>query len=458
MTAYGAAARGAGARRTWVVGLAVFAVTLVFYSDRLSDDLVLAADRFASPVEPLPWPAAWWAVAADSEAVRSGAIIACAAVSAAAAAVARRHPWPLFAATAVGAVLFSSWPGFLAASYYAGTTLRRGAHIALAGAAGGALLLGVPALHHALGTDFPLGPDHAITPVERGLSPLFVIGMPLVIGLWVRARRQVVTALAERAGRLEGEHAALAREHAALEREHAALEREHAALEREHAALEREHAARAEQARITERARIAREMHDVVAHKVSLMVLHAGALEVAARDDDTARTAELVRATGREALTDLREVLGVLRAPGTAAEPRAPAPGLADLDRLLDASRAAGLTVERHDEGERRPLPAAVERAAHRVVQEALTNVHKHAGCTTVVVSVRYLPDSLAVSVRNSAPEAPSWHPLPGSGLGLVGLRERLELLGGRLRAGPEPGAAFVVRANIPTGRRGAGR
>ncbi|MGA4838422.1 sensor histidine kinase [Streptomyces sp. G45] len=408
------AVRAADGVVPWVLGTAVLVVTLVDYT-------------------------------AEPEAESKGsAIMVCAVVSALTAAVARWRRWPLFAATAVGALLFSSWPGWVVASYYAGTTLRRTGHVAVFTAAGGAALLGVPALYHVLGGGFPLGPDDAITPTERAFSVLVLIGTPLLVGLWVGARRQVLAALAEHAQQLE---------------------RAHAALAREHAALTREQAARADQARTAERARIAREMHDVVAHKVTLMVLHAGALEVAGPDDDTARTAELIRTTGRTALTDLREVLGVLRSPHSPPpDPRAPAPGLADLDRLLDASRALGLRVTRPEKGTAgaagtagtagtaRALPAAVERAAHRVVQESLTNVHKHADGASVEVTVRHLPGALEVVVRNSAaPEGRSAGPaLPRSGLGLVGLRERLELMGGSLRAGPDPDGGFTVRARVP--------
>ncbi len=242
------ALRAAGGIVPWALGMVMFVLTLVDYS------------------------AGW------DEPVRDSALVVYAALSAGAAGLARWHRWPLLAATAVGAVLFSSWPGFLSASYYAGTSVRRSAHVVVFACAATVALLGVPALHHALGADFPLGSDHQITATERGFSVLFLIGTPLVLGLWVGARRQVLAALAERAERLE-----------------------------------REHTARAEQARTAERTCIAREMHDVVAHKVSLMVLHAGALEVGARDGETTRTAELIRATGREALTNLRVPLCLSR-------------------------------------------------------------------------------------------------------------------------------------------------
>ncbi|TDD86726.1 histidine kinase [Actinomadura rubrisoli] len=341
------------------------------------------------------------------------AVLAFAAASGATAALARWRLWPLFAVTALGSLLFSTWPGFIVASYYAATTLRSDRLVAAYTGAATAALLGVPLLNSVLGTGFALGPDDRMAPGERVFSVLLLVGSPLAAGLWINARRQVLAGLRERGARLE-----------------------------------REQAARAEQARAAERARIAREMHDVVAHKVSLMVLHAGALEVEAPDDGTERTAALIRATGREALTDLREVLEVLRSPG-GADPLGAPPTLDGLDRLVHQSQAAGLPVRRDVEGTARPLPAAAERAAYHVVREALTNVHKHAGGAATRVTLRYLPAHLEVTVRNDPPPSPA-EALPGSGLGLAGLRERLALVGGHLDAAAHPDGGFAVHARIP--------
>jgi signal transduction histidine kinase len=188
-------------------------------------------------------------------------------------------------------------------------------------------------------------------------------------------------------------------------------------------------------------------MHDVVAHRVSLMVLHAGALEVNSPDEHTAAAAALIRTTGREALADLRDVLGVLRSPDAALQPQ---PVLADLDALIEQSRAVGIQVGRRDEGEARPLAAAVQRAAYRVVQEALTNVHKHAVDAATDVVLRYLPGAFEVTVRNATPVQPPGS-LPASGLGLAGLRERVELLGGEFDALRRIDGGFVVTARLPT-------
>jgi signal transduction histidine kinase len=181
------------------------------------------------------------------------------------------------------------------------------------------------------------------------------------------------------------------------------------------------------------------------------MVLHAGALEVNTTDERSAATAALIRTTGREALAQLRDVLGVLKSSEQVAlEQLRPLANLDDLDGLLDQSRAAGIPVRRVDDGEWRKLPMVVQHAAYRVVQEALTNVHKHAGQVATEVVLRYLPAALEVKVSNKLAGRPA-EPLPGSGLGLVGLRERAEVLGGEFSAGPVRGGGFAVTARLPS-------
>jgi signal transduction histidine kinase len=213
---------------------------------------------------------------------------------------------------------------------------------------------------------------------------------------------------------------------------------------------EAEYEARAQQARSLERARIARELHDIVAHRVSLMVLHAGALELAATDERTANTATLIRNAGREALSELRQVLGILRGPGTGTEPQ---PTLADLGRLVDRTRSAGLPIEFVTEGDPVPVPSTVERTAYRIVQESLTNIVKHAGSPTTRVTLRYLNDSIDVTVSNGPPTGPLHaHQLPKGGLGLIGLRERVQLLDGSFEAKQTTGGGFAVRAHLPVG------
>ncbi|MER6942845.1 histidine kinase [Nonomuraea sp. NPDC000554] len=305
--------------------------------------------------------------------------------------------WPLFVLAAADSLVRS--PGLLLAvtTYLAATTCRRPLSLTVY-AAVASLVAVVPQP----GTEIAS---------SLGGAPLFV-WLPLALGLWAGARKQVVAGLRERAERLE-----------------------------------REQAARTEQARAEERARIARDMHDVVAHRVSLMVLRAGALEINAADEQTAAEAELIRATGKEALTQLRAVLGVLdRSSG---KPFHPQPTLADLDWLLDQSRSVGVPVERRDEGTAGELPIMVEHTAYRVVQEALTNIHKHAGPAATQVVLRHHPAALEVTVKNVAPPDGT-PPLPGSGLGLIGLRERVELLGGEFSARAEADGGYTVSARLP--------
>jgi signal transduction histidine kinase len=216
----------------------------------------------------------------------------------------------------------------------------------------------------------------------------------------------------------------------------------------------REKAARAvEEGRAQERARLAAEMHDVVTHRVSLMVLQAGALEVTATDPATRAAAAGLREAGRQALDELRGIVGVFGGEREGASPAVgPAAPAFDLTELVDSSVAAGVVVRLHRSGDDGDVPAAVARTAHRVVQEALTNVHKHAPGGEVCVDVRYSHDEVTVLVENTAPTAPVDAALAGSGSGrgLHGLRERVELLGGELQAGALGGGGFRVQAQLP--------
>ncbi|NJQ06039.1 sensor histidine kinase [Streptomyces lonarensis] len=276
---------------------------------------------------------------------------------------------------------------------------------------------------------------------------------PVLVGMYVRARRRLVESLRERAD----------------------------GLERELSLLAERAEERAEWARREERTRIARDMHDVVAHRVSLMVVHAAAIQAVAPKDPekAARNAALVGDMGRQALTELRTMLGVLRtddrsdgrtddqrpdpalrlaeiaatARSTAPAGDAGGPQLAELADLVGQSRQTGMAVEFTEEGERRGYAPPVERTVYRVVQEALTNVHKHAGGATTVVRLARREEEVAVLVQNDPPPGAEPGPgasLPSGGNGLVGMRERVTALGGGFVSGPTDRGGFRVSAVIP--------
>jgi signal transduction histidine kinase len=223
-------------------------------------------------------------------------------------------------------------------------------------------------------------------------------------------------------------------------------------LEERAAYLERERAAEAQRAVTRERTRIARELHDLVAHRVSMITVQAGAAQtVAATDPERAmRAMEAVEHEGREALNELRQVLGVLRAEG---EPGGlvPVHGLADIPHLVAEMKRAGLDVSLTSDGAPDDLPARVDLASYRIVQEALTNVLKHAG-PDPKAEVRLSTDegmlSIEVTDRGSGASI-----LPGSGHGLAGMRERAALLGGSFEAAPRPGGGFRIMARLPMER-----
>jgi signal transduction histidine kinase len=239
-------------------------------------------------------------------------------------------------------------------------------------------------------------------------------------GMFIRARRQLLLSLQERARRAEADQQL-----------------------------------HEDRARMAERTRIAREMHDVLAHRISLLALHAGGLEV--RPDLPAakvrETAELMRSTARQALEELRGVIGVLREKADE-EPTsaAPQPTLSDIHRLIAESQQADLPIDfemRVDHPE--AAPSSLGRDAYRIVQEAVTNIRKHGSGTTARVRITGAPDhGLQISVRNRQQErVPSGPALPGSGAGLLGLQERVTLAGGTLVHGPDGSGDFVVDAEL---------
>lgn len=203
----------------------------------------------------------------------------------------------------------------------------------------------------------------------------------------------------------------------------------------------------AEAARVAgdERLRIARELHDVLAHSISLINVQAGvALHLMGEHPEQVRAAlTAIKAASSEGLRDLRGTISVLRDGGS----RAPTAGLADLDRLLAGARSAGLDVQHAVMGSPRPLPPPVDLAAYRVAQEALTNITRHSGATRARLGVAYEDAAVVLTVDDDGPSAPR----PGSGHGLLGMRERAAALDGELRAGPRPGGGFSVRLRLPS-------
>ncbi|WP_411152141.1 sensor histidine kinase [Streptomyces sp. A30] len=209
---------------------------------------------------------------------------------------------------------------------------------------------------------------------------------------------------------------------------------------------------RAEQAQRLAREAIAREMHDVLAHRLTLLSVHAGALEFRpdAPHEEVARAAGVIRESAHEALQDLREIIGVLRT-GDSDDAGRPQPTLAALDMLVAESREAGMKVTLDSRvTDADTVPASVGRTAYRIAQECLTNARKHVPGAEVTVSVSGAPgEGLTMSVRNPPPDGEVPH-VPGSGQGLIGLTERATLAGGRLEHGPEANGGFGVRAWLP--------
>jgi signal transduction histidine kinase len=221
------------------------------------------------------------------------------------------------------------------------------------------------------------------------------------------------------------------------------------------------HEAETRRAVETERARIASELHDVVTHNVSVMVVQAGAARrVLDSSPGDAREALLaVEASGRTAMTELRHLLGLLAPTEPTGEPGAvgaddgalrPQPGLAGVPALIDRVRAAGLEAELSVTGTRRDLPQGLDLAGYRVVQEALTNVIKHADQAPTAVRIEYRAHDLLIDVANEAPAGPGTGRGGGTGRGLIGLRERIAIYRGWLDVGPRPGGGWRARATIP--------
>ncbi|MFF5496679.1 sensor histidine kinase [Streptomyces aquilus] len=266
---------------------------------------------------------------------------------------------------------------------------------------------------------FWLRPDADLPYLAAVVIIVLLTAVVVACGLVVRSKRQLMLSLRDRARRAETE-----------------------------ARL------RAEQAQRLAREAIAREMHDVLAHRLTLLSVHAGALEFRpdAPQEEVARAAGVIRESAHEALQDLREIIGVLRA-GDQDDTGRPQPTLAALDALVAESREAGMKVALDTRvTDPATVPASVGRTAYRIAQEGLTNARKHAPGAEVTVLVEGAPgEGLTISVHNPAPDG-EVTPVPGSGQGLIGLTERATLAGGRLEHGPEADGGFGVRAWLPWG------
>jgi signal transduction histidine kinase len=318
-----------------------------------------------------------------------------------------RYPVAVFAVTATVAVASGYGPVYALQMGFAlySVAVRRNRTIAI-----GLGLVAVGAHMLAIG----LHGQHPGYPLETILSRVLFVGFALAAGFYVSTRYAYIEGLRDRAARAERERELLASTAVA-----------------------------------EERVRIARELHDVVAHNVSLMVVQAQAAN-ALTDDERRRTAlDQIASLGRQGLTEMHRMLGVLRAGEQEPEAElAPQPGVADVERLVGQARDAGLAVHLHMDGEPRPLPPGADLSAYRIVQEALTNVVKHAGDARAEVSIRYGPSALELSVTDDG-RGPSQN--GAGGHGLVGMRERVALFGGELVTGPGPGGrGYSLRALLP--------
>jgi signal transduction histidine kinase len=369
----------------WAVGAAVFLLSGIVEDTRLPPFLGWQASKL------------WLNLAA----------VALAALCGIAAAFAHRYTWPILVMAIAAWFLAGMWPAIAVASYCAGMRWPRPWRLTYLIAA--ILLTGCPIYYGGV-RDWP-----ALASVYYAIAIVaIVVVFPLLLGRLHASRSIQMEQLADRA-----------------------------------AEAEKDQALREEQARSNERAAIAREMHDIVAHRVALIVLHAGAMELAARDPQTTKRAGLIRTLGKQAMSELRQMLGALRTEKAAA--LAPQPTIADLQSLIGQARDAGLPAALQLTGTPRELPAATELTAYRVVQEALTNVAKHAGTPPTTVNLDYGPHTLAITVDN---DPPAGHPIgmPTGGLGLIGLSERLCLMDGTLHTGPRPDGGYRLQATLPIG------
>jgi signal transduction histidine kinase len=336
---------------------------------------------------------------------QTAAVVSAALLSTLPLLVRRRWPVQVLAATLIVGVAIPTaavfWPPALVAVYTVAS--RRPWRVAVIGAVAAVVALDI---HRVLwGYSLPL---------FGVISGLALAGAALALGLYQATRLAYFEQIRDRAARLERERELLD-----------------------------------EQAATQERLRIARELHDVVAHNVSLMVIQAQAVGATADDAAAARQgARTIAELGRDAMSEMHRTLELMRA-DSGQEERAPQPALNDLGSLLERARAAGVNVELAVTGPQRPLPAGVELSAYRIIQEALTNVIKHSGSDRASVQLTYGSDDLELEIVDHG-AGTEQSAMPGSGHGLVGMRERVALFGGSLEAGPVNGSGYRVLATLP--------
>ncbi len=329
----------------------------------------------------------------------------------------RTHPWPVLVVTSVGYLVVQSFshdvPPLIMAVVTALVT------ITLAGQRWAAITAAVVITAIALLIGSIRDAEYWSHPRPVAVAALCALSIALADA--VRNRRAYVAAVEERARRAEESREAEARRWVG-----------------------------------DERLRIARELHDVLAHHIAVINVQAGvAGHLLERQPAQAREAlDHVRAAARSVLSEMQAVVTVLREPGEPAEPAEPTPGMDGLDALIDGYRSVGLTVDTVVRGTPAALPAAVDLVAYRAVQEALTNVRKHAGNASVVLELDYAPTSLGLTVTNSGTGPGSrragLNADSTSGFGLMGMRERIGSVGGVVRAAPTPDGGFVITASLP--------
>ena len=372
--------------------------------------LTVAALISGNPFGDSPSPPVWSFVAA--------------AITCAALAFRRRHPWAVLLVTAVGYLVVQYFSNDVPPLILAVVTAL--ATVTLAGQRRWAIVAAVAIMASALAIGWITDGEDWSHPRPLAIAALCALAIALADA--TRNRRAYVAAIEERARRAEASREQDARRRVA-----------------------------------DERLRIARDLHDVLAHHIAVINVQAGVAGhlLEQRPAQAREALDHVRSAARSVLQEMQAVLTVLREPGESADPAEPAPGIEQLPGLVEKFRELGLTVDTVTRGITVPLPAAVDLVAYRVVQESLTNVRKHAGHAAAVVRLDYRQRELQVVVTNTAANSATrtatvagrGHALADGGFGLIGMRERVNSIGGRLRTGSTPAGGFVVAATLPLTR-----